>query len=77
MKRIHLLYSATAGGLEAHLGRPGCRRIKKVNRENEVAVVGIQLKDQEDLKPLITKLKARNFFGDYINDKPSLFQLII
>tara|TARA_B100001564_G_scaffold268683_1_gene230274 strand:+ start:622 stop:1887 length:1266 start_codon:yes stop_codon:yes gene_type:complete len=50
---------------------------KKVNRENEVAVVGIQLKDQEDLKPLITKLKARNLFGDYINDKPSLFQLII
>ena len=50
---------------------------KKVNRENEVAVVGIQLKDQEDLKPLITKLKARNFFGDYINDKPDLFQLMI
>jgi threonine dehydratase len=48
-----------------------------VNHENEVAVVGIQLKDQEDLKPLITKLKARNFFGDYINNKPSLFQLII
>ena len=50
---------------------------KKVNRENEVAVVGIQLKDQEDLKPLITKLKARNFFGDYINDKPDLFQLMV
>ena len=50
---------------------------KKVNRENEVAVVGIQLKDQEDLKPLITKLKAHNFFGDYINDKPDLFQLMV
>ena len=50
---------------------------KKVNRENEVAVVGIQLKDQKDLKPLITKLKARNFFGDYINDKPDLFQLMV
>jgi threonine dehydratase len=50
---------------------------KKVNRENEVAIVGIQLKEQEDLKPLITKLKARNFFGDYINDKPDLFQLMV
>ena len=50
---------------------------KKVNRENDVAVVGIQLKNQEDLKPLITKLKDRNFFGDYINDKPDLFQLMV
>ena len=50
---------------------------KKVNRENEVAIVGIQLKEQEDLKPLITKLKAQKFFGDYINDKPDLFQLMV
>ena len=34
---------------------------KDVNRENDVAVVGIQLKTQEDLQPLITKLKAHNF----------------
>ena len=50
---------------------------KKVNRENEVAIVGIQLKEPEDLKPLITKLKAQKFFGDYINDKPDLFQLMV
>ena len=50
---------------------------KKVNRENDVAIVGIQLKSQQDLKPLISKLKTHNFFGDYINDKPDLFQLMV
>ena len=50
---------------------------KKVNRENDVAVVGLQLKSQQDLKPLINKLKTHNFFGDYINDNPDLFQLIV
>ncbi|MDA0316060.1 MAG: threonine ammonia-lyase IlvA [Bacteroidetes bacterium] len=50
---------------------------KKVNRENDVAVVGIQLKTQEDLQPLITKLKAHNFFGDYLNNKPELFQFLV
>lgn len=50
---------------------------KKVNRENDVAVVGIQLKRESDLQPLITKLKKHNFFGDYLNDKPELFQFLI
>ena len=50
---------------------------KKVNRENDVAVVGIQLKPQDALQPLITKLKAHNFFGDYLNDKPDLFQFLV
>ena len=50
---------------------------KKVNRENDVAVVGIQLKSQDDLEPLIKKLKAHNFFGDYLNDKPQLFQFLV
>lgn len=50
---------------------------KKVNRENDVAVVGVQLKTQEDLQPLISKLKDHNFFGDYLNNKPELFQFLI
>ena len=50
---------------------------KKVNRENDVAVVGIQLKQESDLQPLIEKLKKQNFFGDYLNDKPELFQFLI
>ncbi len=50
---------------------------KKVNRENDVAVVGLQLKSPEDLEPLISKMKRHNFFGDYLNDKPDLFQFLV
>jgi len=50
---------------------------KKANRENEVAVVGLELKSPEDLEPLITKMKLHNFYGDYLNDKPDLFQFLV
>ena len=50
---------------------------KKVNRENDVAVVGLELKTQDDLEPLITKMKLHNFYGDYLNDKPDLFQFLV
>ena len=50
---------------------------KKANRLTDVAVVGIQLKSPSDLEPLITKLKLHNFYGDYLNDKPDLFQFLV
>ena len=50
---------------------------KKTNRENGSAVVGIQLKSANDLEPLITKMKQHNFYGDYINNKPDLFQFLV
>ncbi len=50
---------------------------KKHNRENGPAVVGVELKNKEDLEPLVARMKARNFFGDYLNDKPDLFQFLI
>ena len=50
---------------------------KKANRENDVAVVGLQLKSPDDLEPLITKMKLHNFYGDYLNDKPDLFQFLV
>jgi threonine dehydratase len=50
---------------------------KKVNRENDVAVVGLELKSPSDLQPLITKMKLHNFYGDYLNDKPELFQFLV
>ena len=50
---------------------------KKTNRENGSAVVGIQLKSSSDLEPLITKMKQHNFYGDYLNDKPDLFQFLV
>lgn len=50
---------------------------KKTNRENGAAVVGLELKNSEDLQPLISRMKARNFFGEYLNDKPDLFQFLV
>ena len=48
-----------------------------MNRENDVAVVGIELKSQQDLEPLIAKMKEDNFYGDYLNEKPDLFQFLV
>nr|WP_293300864.1 threonine ammonia-lyase IlvA [Allomuricauda sp.] len=50
---------------------------KKSSRENAPAVVGIELKSSEDLEPLIQRMKANNFFGDYLNDKPDLFRYLV
>ncbi|SNR64055.1 L-threonine ammonia-lyase [Maribacter sedimenticola] len=50
---------------------------KKSSRENAPAVVGIELKDPKDLKPLIERMKTNNFYGDYINDKPDLFEYLV
>jgi threonine dehydratase len=50
---------------------------KKNSKENAPAVVGVELKDKKDLAPLIERMKAHNFFGDYLNDKPDLFQFLI
>ncbi|MFK8268087.1 threonine ammonia-lyase IlvA [Capnocytophaga cynodegmi] len=50
---------------------------KKHNRENGPAVVGIELKNEADLQPLIDRMKQRNFYGDYLNNKPDLFQFLV
>jgi threonine dehydratase len=50
---------------------------KKTNRENGAAVVGVQLKSPSDLAPLIAKMKVNNFYGDYLNNKPDLLQLLV
>ncbi|MEM1003475.1 MAG: threonine ammonia-lyase IlvA, partial [Bacteroidota bacterium] len=50
---------------------------KKSSRENAPAVVGIELKRPEDLQALVNRMKRNNFFGDYLNDKPDLFQYLI
>jgi len=50
---------------------------KKTNRENGAAVVGLELKSSRDLVPLIAKMKRHNFYGDYLNDKPDLFQFLV
>jgi threonine dehydratase len=50
---------------------------KKSSREQGPAVVGIELKNQADFDPLVARMKANNFFGDYLNDKPDLFQFLV
>lgn len=50
---------------------------KKTNRENGSAVVGIELKSSEDLGPLIAKMKLKNFYDDYLNDNPEMFQFLV
>lgn len=50
---------------------------KKTNRENGSAVVGVELKYAGDLAPLIANMKRHNFYGDYLNDKPTLFQFLV
>lgn len=50
---------------------------KKTSRNNGAAVVGLELKTSEDLEPLISKMKRNNFYGDYLNDKPDLFQFLV
>ena len=50
---------------------------KKTNRENGSAVVGIQLKYAKDLESLIERMKAHNFYGEYLNDKPDLFEFLV
>ena len=50
---------------------------KKSSKENAPAIVGIELKSPADLKPLVKRMKANNFYGDYLNDKPDLFQYLV
>ena len=50
---------------------------KKNSRENAPAVVGIQLKSAADFSPLLNRMKASGFYGDYLNEKPDLFQYLI
>ncbi|MGB5500629.1 MAG: threonine ammonia-lyase IlvA [Maribacter sp.] len=50
---------------------------KKSSKENAPAIVGIELKSPADLAPLVKRMKANNFYGDYLNDKPDLFQYLV
>jgi threonine dehydratase len=50
---------------------------KKTSREKGPAIVGLEIKKPSDLQPLVDRMHQRNFFGDYLNDKPELFQLLV
>lgn len=50
---------------------------KKQSRENAPAVVGIELGSSGELNALIERMKAFKFYGEYLNDKPDLFQFLV
>ncbi len=50
---------------------------KKTNREQGSAVVCIEIQKPEQLEPLISRMKEKGFFGEYLNDKPTLFEYLI
>lgn len=50
---------------------------KKNSRETGSAVVGIELKNKDDLQRLVWKMKEQNFFGQYLNDQNDLLQILI
>jgi len=50
---------------------------KKHNRNSGPAVVGIELDNPSDIDGLIQKMKIKKFFGEYLNDNPDLFQILV
>ena len=50
---------------------------KKTDRERGPAVVGVELRNKEDLEPLIRRMKERGFFGEYLNDNPDLLRHLV
>jgi threonine dehydratase len=50
---------------------------KKSSKEHAPAIVGIELKSAAHLEPLIQRMKENHFFGDYLNDKPDLYQYLV
>ncbi len=50
---------------------------KKNNRESGPAVVGIELKDPNDLFRIEEQLKQRRFTYEYLNEKVDLFTMLI
>jgi len=50
---------------------------KKHNRAHGPAIVGIELKEKSDFEPLVNRMKEKDFYSDYLNDKPELFSLMM
>lgn len=50
---------------------------KKNSKEKGTAVVGIELKQAAEFESLITNMKERGFFVDYLNNQPHLLNLLV
>ena len=50
---------------------------KRHNREKGPAIVGVELKHPRDLEGLMARLQQRGFYGEYINERPDLMNLLV
>ncbi|HCA07019.1 threonine ammonia-lyase [Chryseobacterium sp.] len=50
---------------------------QKNSKEKGIAVLGIGLRDSEDFTPLLNNMKKYDFFVNYLNNDPSLMNLLI
>lgn len=50
---------------------------KKHNREQALAVIGLQLKSQSDLEPLKRRMIKKGILREYLNEKPELLDLVL
>jgi threonine dehydratase len=51
--------------------------VKKTNREEGPAIVGVELKDPDDYDALVQRMNDKGFKNIHVNDDPSLFNYII
>lgn len=50
---------------------------KKSSREKGPVFLGIELKDLEDLHPLMQNMTEKNFVYEYLNEKPDMLQYLV
>jgi len=50
---------------------------KKTSREKSPVVMGIEIANKEEYKPLLERMEQNGFRYEYLNDKPNLFQFLI
>ena len=49
---------------------------KKTNRDLGPALVGVELKNKDNLNPLINRMKELKFYGEYVNNNKVLFEYL-
>ncbi|PHI19439.1 threonine dehydratase [Lewinellaceae bacterium SD302] len=50
---------------------------KKTNRASGPALVGLELKNPDDFKPLLARMRAEGINFEHINDNPMLFEMLV
>lgn len=50
---------------------------KKTSREKGTAVVGVELKCNDDFNPLLSRMKEKHFFGGYLNENSILMDMLV